>query len=212
MANRYWWAAAAGLVAVAGCAGKQKADERQASPAARQIEASQARSQQALEDAAGAQRRASEQSRKAQEARRAAQAAELEARAAQQRAVQAAQRWRDEQARAVQAQELANRATQDAARVAQQAQAQASQVLADQGPQAGERTAAGQVTEASGDRITITPGDGVPLSFELTPRTQVEVDGRQASAGEIQQGDDARVAYDPSSRAAVKVVVRSGGR
>jgi len=213
MARRIYLTVAASVMAAAvGCAGRQQASERQSSPAARQIEASQARSQQALEDAAAAQRRAAEQSRRAQEARRAAQQAELEARAAQQRAVTAAQRWRDEQARAVQAQEAANHATQDASRVAQQAQAQASEVLADQGPrpQGAERTASGSVTEASGDRITITPGDGVPLSFGLTPRTQVEVDGRQASPAQIQQGDDARVAYDPSSGAALRVVVRSG--
>lgn len=216
MTRRFGWGLAAAVVAAAvGCAGRQETSEREqkATPAARQIEASQARSQQALDEAAKAQQQASEQSRKAQEARRAAQQAEAEARAAQERAVQATQRWRDEQARAVQAQQVASRATQEAARVAQAAQAQASEVLAGQGPrrQGSEQLVSGQVTGASGDRITITSRDGVQRSFGLTPRTQVRVDGEQASPARIQQGDDARVAYDPSSGAAVRVEIESGG-
>jgi hypothetical protein len=33
------------------------------------------------------------------------------------------------------------------------------------------------------------------MTFRVTNQTQVRIDGRQASAGDIQQGGDARVAY-----------------
>lgn len=197
-----------GLVAGAGCAARQKQAQQQESPAAKQISASQERSQQALDQAAVAQRGASEQARRAQEAARESQRADTAAKEAQERAVAARETARNEQTKAVQAQEEANRATQQASGVAAQAQQQASQVLSEQeSGQAGQRVLAGSVIEADQGRLVVSSDRG-PLSFTLTPSTQVEVNGRAASLADIQPGADARVAYDTSPDGATQTATR----
>jgi len=207
------WVVCAGLVAGAGgCAGRQQA--RQESPASKQISASQERSQVALDEAALAQRRASEQAQRASNARREAERAEAEARAAQQRATAAQQTYRAEQARAVQAQEQANRAAGEASGVAAQAQQQASRHLSEQQGEAGpgERVHTGEVVEADRGRLVVSSDRG-SVSFAVTPRTQVEVDGRQGTLADIQPGADARVSYDEAAggATATRIVVKSSG-
>jgi colicin import membrane protein len=204
-----------GLVTGAGCAGRQQQAKQEESPAAKQISASQERSQQALDQAAVAQREASDQARRAQEAAREAEGAESEARQAQERAVAAQQKAANEQKKAVQAQEDANRATELASGVAAQAQQQASQVLSEQEKVAsGQRMFKGSVIEADQGRLVVSSERG-PLSFALTPSTQVEVDGRAATLADIQPGADARVAYDISAdgttQTATRVMVSTGG-
>jgi colicin import membrane protein len=204
-----------GLVAGAGCAGRQQAKQEQESPAAKQISASQERSQQALDQAAVAQREASEQARRSQEASREAQRRESEAKEAQERAVAAQQTAQNEQKKAVQAQENANRATEQASGVAAQAQQQASQALSEQERvAAGQRMYKGSVIGADQGRLVVSSERG-PLSFALTPSTQVEVDGRAATLADIQPGADARVAYDiaadGTTQTATRVMVSTGG-
>jgi hypothetical protein len=64
------------------------------------------------------------------------------------------------------------------------------------------------VSQANPDSIVVTPQAGSPMTFKINDRTQVQIDGRQASAGEIRQGGDARVAYQMSGAEPTATVIQ----
>ena len=172
-----------------GCASTR--GSQASNPTASGVEASQERSHKALEGASDAQKRASDQQRRATEAQN-------RVREAQQQLDKAQRTAETEASKARQAQQEANQQTQQATIQAQEAQQQASRQLSTQQQivARGEQLMAGQVTRSSASQIVVVPRDGAPMTFTITPQTRVEIDGRQASASEIVQGGDVRVAYD----------------
>ncbi len=191
----------AGLLVMggSGCAGRQSA----ASPTARHVESAQQRSQQALDRAAEAQKRASRQGEVVAQAQR-------EVQDAQRRLTEAQERLGNEQVKAEQLQQQAIEARTEATREAQASQQEASRALSLQGEHVKrrEQTFSGQVSQATADSIVVTPQVGEPMRFKVTDNTRVQIDGRQASAGEIQQGGDARVAYQVSGTEPTATVVQ----
>jgi hypothetical protein len=179
-----------GLLAVAGaaCAHQQSASSQ--NPMEARVAASQQQSQEALKRAHDAQQKAAEQEKKAVDARQ-------EVAKAQQALTQAQQKAQAEQQQAQQLQQAANQATQEASRTAQQSQQMAAQQLSEQGRmvQRGELSVAGPVRQATQRSVTVQTPDQGAMTFRVTDQTRVTIDGRQASAAEIQPGADARVAY-----------------
>lgn len=205
MRTRTRYALYAGIVAVAasGCAmgGRQTASAD--NPAARRVEASQERSQEALSAANEAQERASQEQQRAAEAQQELREAQRALNEAQQRAEQAT-------ARAEEAQRQANEATRRATQQAQQAQQQATQQLArqEQLVTRGEQVLSGQVTRSTSRQLEVQLPNGDPMSFALTPRTRVEIDGRQAAASDLTPGEDARVSYELSGTEPTALLVQ----
>lgn len=192
--TRYLLPLAGALAAASGCATSRQS-QAPGNPAARQVSASQARSQQALDDARKAQQRASEQQQRAADAQR-------EVQEAQRRLAEAQRRAETETSKAEQAQREANLATTRATREAREAQQAATRQLANQSDLVarGEQVLSGQVARASPTEIVLHPASGQETSFAITPDTRVVIDGRQASAGDIVQGGEARVSYDVTGR------------
>jgi hypothetical protein len=194
--TRAWGAlSCAGLLALAGCAafGRDRATASP-DPGARQVAATQQQSEKALEQAKKAQEKATEQANKAAQA-------DQEVQEAQRRLAEAREHARVEHERARQLQEEANRATEQASAQARESQEQAARSLAQQTDRAqrGEQVISGQVLRATSDAITVRPqGKDDPMTFRIDGRTRVRVAGQQASATDIQQGEDARVAYEVS--------------
>lgn len=197
----------AGALAVASGCATTRQREASNNPAARQVTASQQRSEQALESAQKAQRHASDEQRKAAQAQRDVQDA-------QRRLAEAQKRAEAQTAKAEQAQQQANQATRQATQEASQAQQQAARQLANQEQivSRGEQVVSGQVASASPTQLTVQPQNGQPTTFAITPDTRVLIDGRRASASEIVQGGEARVAYDVTGRSptALSVHVMTG--
>lgn len=191
----------AGVLAVAsGCATTQR--EASNNPAARQVTASQRRSEQALESAQKAQQHASDEQRKAA-------AAQRDVQEAQRRLAEAQKRAEAQSAKAEQAQQQANQATRQATQEASQAQQQAARQLANQEQivSRGEQVISGQVASASRTQLTVQPQNGQPATFAITPDTRVLIDGRRASASDIVQGGEARVSYDVTGRSPTALTV-----
>jgi hypothetical protein len=197
----------AGLLAISGtgCAARQSAD----SPTARHVQGAQERSQQALDNAAKAQERATEQGERVAQAQR-------EVQEAQRRLTEAQRKLESEQQKAEELQQQAIQARREATEQAEVSQREASRALATQGELVDrqEQTFSGQVSEATSDALVVTPQSGEPMTFKVTNRTQVQIDGRQATAAEVRQGADARVAYQMSGAGATATTIQviSGGR
>jgi hypothetical protein len=192
--TRYLLPLAGALAVTSGCATSRQG-QASTNPAARQVSASQERSQQALDSARKAQQRASDQQQKAA-------AAQREVQDAQRRLAEAQRKAETETAKAQEAQRQANQATGQATREAQEAQQAASQQLANQTEIVGrgEQVLSGQVARATSNQIVLHPANGQETTFSITPDTRVMIDGRRASANEIVQGGEARVAYDVTGR------------
>jgi hypothetical protein len=111
----------------------------------------------------------------------------------------AAAQQREEQARA-NVQQLEIKARQDLARASQ---------LAFQAEQAeGLRAATGRIAQATPSSVLLQLQDGRTMSFHVDDRTRVLVGSEQRSVSEIQQGANARVAYDPKGAEPTAVTIR----
>ncbi|HMA18511.1 MAG TPA: hypothetical protein VKS03_08740 [Thermoanaerobaculia bacterium] len=196
-------------IAASGCA-SMRGREQAPNPTAQRVQSQQQQSEQALKQASEAQKRASDQER------RAAQAQD-DVRKAQQALIQAQQKARQEQARAEQMQQEANRLTQQAAQQASQSQQQATRSLSQQGREVrrGRLTASGEVIAVSGTQLVLQPqASDKPMTFQVTGQTAVRIDGKQASATDIQQGEDVRVSYEATGSTqpeALSIDVSKGG-
>jgi hypothetical protein len=110
----------------------------------------------------------------------------------------AAQR-REEEERA-HVQQLEIKARQDLDRASQ---------LAYQAEQAqGLRTATGRVAQATPSRVLLQMQDGRTMSFQVDDRTRVLVGSDQRSISAIQQGADARIAYEPKGPEPTAITIR----
>jgi hypothetical protein len=194
--------AGAGLLALgAACASTHGAGEN---PTAQQAQLNQEQSQQALNRATEAQKKATEQEKRAAQA-------QSDVQRLQQQLTEAKQREQQEAAKAQQLQREAAIATQQASQQASQSQQQALQALGDQQqqPARGEHVASGLVSNLSSDQVAVTPqGGGEPMTFQVTGRTRIEINGQQASLQDIKQGQDARVAYQYSGTTPTATVIQ----
>jgi hypothetical protein len=77
----------------------------------------------------------------------------------------------------------------------------------------GLQSATGRITQTSGNRMVLEVPGGRAMSFQLQPRTRVLMGTEQRSVTELQQGAEARVAYDPREPdpAAVTIHVSPAG-
>jgi hypothetical protein len=171
-----------------------RGEKTSADPGARQVQTSQAQSERALEQARDAQKKASEQARRAADAQQ--EVVDL-----QHRLAQAQEKSKAEQEKAGRLQQEATQATQRASAEAHRSQEDASRALGRQSAQMtrGEQALSGQVLRATNDELEVQPsGGGDAMRFRVTQRTRIEIGGRQASASDLQQGEDARVSYEIS--------------
>jgi hypothetical protein len=131
------------------------------------------------------------------EAKTSLEGAERDMAAAQQQLAEAQRRQEQSRARV---QDLELQARQDLDRARQ---------LAYEAEQAqGLRAATGRVAEATPSRVLLHLQDGRTMSFQIDQRTRVLVGSEQRSVADIQQGADARVAYDPRSDQPTAVTIR----
>lgn len=202
MSTRTWSgrAAAGLLVALAGCA-HHAAQQGEAGPAEPpQVRRADAQAAQADQAVAEAQRRlqAANQASIAAEQQRAQAQAQLAQ--GQQRAEQAQQRIAVEQTNLQRAEEAARQSHAQATDAAMQAQLQAEQAQ-------GLRSASGRITEATPSRVVLQAANGQTSVFEIDPRTRVLMGTQARSIADLQEGAQARVAYDPRSSPAAAVAI-----
>ncbi|MFB1479154.1 hypothetical protein [Corallococcus sp. RDP092CA] len=184
-----------------------------------QVAQAQAQSEKAFDDARDAQKEASSQQREAACAQEDLQRKQQELQEAQARAQKESQE-------AQASQQQAQARTQQAQAVAQQAQAsalaaqrQAQQGFATQQQQASNESAAasqqqaanastatqeqqisGDVLSASAQEVLVSQRGEPQLRLKVGPGTQVQVDGRAASASDIQEGAQVRASYRTDAR------------
>ena len=178
----------AAALAATGCTTAQSASEERPSPTA----SAQDKSQQAMERAVDAQKRASDleqasqsaQSKVAEKQRDLADA-QAEAQAARERAADA--------------QKSANIQREQANNQAETAQADALKAQKTESTEAknAAQTVEGRVTGMNGDNIIIYRGDATPLQLKVDGKTQITLDGRKVKAGALPQGADVKAAFVP---------------
>jgi hypothetical protein len=72
----------------------------------------------------------------------------------------------------------------------------------------GLRAATGRIAEATPSRVLLRMPDGRAMSFQVDERTRVLVGSEQRSVADIQQGADARVAYEPKGAEPKAITIR----
>jgi len=184
-----WFApSCAVLLTIAACASRQ--GEAAQNPGTARVQAAQRNSEQNLQNAIEAQEKATQ----AEERTAQPQAEVLQA---QQQLQQAQQRAAQAQAEAQRLQQDADEKTRKATQQTQKSQQQAAGALGAETKrvQANVEFFAGQVSQASGGALRVTPASGNPMTFRITSETQLDVNGHKGTLAEIKPGADARVAY-----------------
>ena len=189
MSTRTWSnrAAAGLLVALAACAHHEARQASGAQPQA--VQRAETQAAQADRAVAEAQRRldAAHQASVAAERQRAQAQAQISQ--AQQHAEQAQQQIAVEQTNLQAAEEAARQSHAQATEVAVQAQLQAEQAQ-------GLQSASGRIAQATPSRVVLQTPDGRTAAFDIDARTRVLVGTQARSVADLQEGADARVAYD----------------
>ncbi|NVJ00093.1 hypothetical protein HV824_18455 [Myxococcus sp. AM009] len=175
------------------------------------------------EQAASAQKELHEKQQAYQEAQAQAHTASQEAQQAQQRAQQQAQQARQEAQQAQQeAQQAQRQQSERLAQQNQQARQQTEQLRqqsqqpvavapapqAQQQQQGTEQQIVGEVLSANDDELLLSSQGEPQLRLQMSPQTQVTVDGRQASAGDIQEGSQVRASYRTDEQSGEPQAVR----
>jgi hypothetical protein len=174
------------VAALASCAHKQSAAERQQSAAEQ--------SQSAFQAAAQDQRELAEQQKRLEAAHNAVVAA-------QQQLAQAQVREDQERSRTQELQQRVSQHMQQAQQRAQQAQAEAEQAQ-------GIQSVAGQVMLATPSHVVLQAQGGRTYTFNVDQRTRVLVGTEQRSISDVQRGADAQVAYDPRAGQPTALTIR----
>jgi hypothetical protein len=190
MGNRTWrWFAVVGLLAstLGACATEKRAQTKQptaaAQPRAQPGQQAVPPAPRPQEELAGAQARLEK--------------AHQDVAQAQQRLAEAQQREERERASV---QQLELKARRDLDRASQLAlQAEQAQGL---------QAATGRIAQATPTRVLLQLRDGRVVSFNVDQRTRVLVGSEQRSVADIQQGADARVAYDPKGAEPTAITIR----
>jgi len=197
----------AGLLALAGaCASTSQQSSESPNPTTREVASSQQASEQSLKQAQEAQKQATSQSQQAAEA-------QARVRSDQEKLRQDQEIARQEQAKAQQLQTQAGQETQQSAQQTQQQQQRAAAALSQQTQETakGQQTAAGIITRVRPDEVVVQPPSGQAMRFSLNDSTQVQIEGRTSTADEIQEGQQARVAYETSTNGPTAVMIRVQG-
>ncbi len=186
-----------------------KGEEKTDNPNANAAQQSQKQSEQALNSANEAQKKATDEEKKAAQA-------QADVQKKQQELTQAQQKARQEQAKAQQLQQQANQATQQATQQAEQSQRRATTALSSEAARTarGEHTVAGQIVAAGPEQLVLQASSG-PMTLQMDQNTRVTIDGRESSATNIVQGEQARVSFQASSSSrptATLVEVSSSGQ
>lgn len=182
------------LAAVASCSHEQA---KPAAPPPPVKPTAAEESQKAFQLAAQEQRELTDQLKRVEAAQKAVVAA-------QQQLAQAQAAEQQERAKAQQLEQRASQHLQESVRHAQQAQAG----LAGSGALQGMQTATGKVAQATPWQVTLQTQSGRTMTFQVDPRTRVLIGTEQRSIGDIQQGADAQVAYDPKAGTMTALVIR----
>ncbi|QDE95163.1 hypothetical protein [Myxococcus xanthus] len=199
-----------------------------------QVAQAQNRTEGAFDSARKAQEQASDQQKQAasaqqelQDKQRAYQEAQAKAQSAAQKAQQSQQGAQQQTQQAQQEAQQAQRQQSDAlAQQNQQARQQSEQLrqqsqqpvavapaphAQQQGAQAQagtEQQIVGEVLSANDDELLLSSQGEPQLRLQVSPQTQVMVDGRQASAGEIQEGSQVRASYRTDEQSGEPQAVR----
>jgi colicin import membrane protein len=201
MATRSWSGiAAAGVLlgALGGCAHGQSTPAAAAADRANRASAQAAQTEGAL---AEARRRAEAARAQVAQARRQQDQAREQLAQAERRARDAEQSAAREQANVQRLDEAARQQREQARQAALQAQAAAEEAQ-------GLRAVTGRISEASPSRVVLVAEDGRRLAFQLGAGTKVLVGAEQRGLSDLQQGADARVAYDPRSPEPAAVTIQ----
>lgn len=207
--------AIAGLLAVTvgGCA-TERSERRAAAPP-------QTPAQQAQRSADAAAQQAASTEQQLAQARQRLEAAHQESVKAEQQRAQARQQLQQADQRAAAAAQRIGQEQSNVARLDQAAREQReaatdariqAQLAAEEAQ--GLRSEAGRIAQATPTRVVLEVQGGRTVSFQIDPRTRVLVGTEQRSVADLQQGAEARVAYDPreTDPAAVAIHVNSAGR
>lgn len=188
--NTTWTGAAlAGLLAagLGGCAHGQRSAQAAAADESRRAAQQATRTERELADASRRLDGARQEAARAQQRRDAAQ---QQLSQAEQRMAQAQQRLAQEQANVQRLDATARQQRTRAADASARAQAAAEEAQ-------GLRSVEGRIAQASSSQVVLQAQGGQTMAFQLDPRTRVLVGAEQRSLADLQQGADARVAYDP---------------
>ncbi len=74
----------------------------------------------------------------------------------------------------------------------------------------GDQVVGGVITGISAQSLTILTGDGTTRTLRLAPDTSVQVDGRDARASDLQEGQPVRATFSPAAGDDVAVTVDAG--
>ncbi|WP_225888533.1 hypothetical protein [Myxococcus xanthus] len=124
---------------------------------------------------------------------------------AQQEAQQAQRKQSDAQA---QQNQQARQQSEQLRQQAQQPVAAAPEQQGAQAQQGSEQQIVGEVLSANDDELLLSSQGEPQLRLQVSPQTLVMVDGRQASAGEIQEGSQVRASYRTDEQSGEPQAVR----
>ncbi|GHG98448.1 hypothetical protein [Comamonas sp. JC664] len=178
---------------------KQAADaQRDLQKRQQELQEAQAKAQSASQQAQQAQQNAQQQTQQAQQEAQQAQAGALEAQRRQSEALT----QQNQQARQ-QSEQLRQQSQQPvaAAPVPGQPQGQGAQ-------QGSEQQVVGEVLSSNDQELLLSARGEPQLRLQVSPQTQVTVDGRQASAADIQEGSQVRASYRTDEQSGEPQAVR----
>lgn len=134
--------------------------------------------------------------------------------AAHERTAKAQQQLAEQQKKEDEERAKANQLQRQAEQHARQANEQAQQAQALTQPQPGtvdaqgRRTVAGHLLQANPSQIVLQARNGQTMTLDVNDGTRVYVGDEQRSAADLQQGTDARVAYDESGGRPTAVTIQ----
>ncbi len=68
----------------------------------------------------------------------------------------------------------------------------------------------GKLTQVASDSVTITTDQGDQTTLQVVPQTTVMVDGQEAQAGDLQEGQPVRASFNDTNGQSVAVEIRAG--
>ncbi|AKQ69222.1 TolA protein [Myxococcus hansupus] len=157
-----------------------------------ELQQAQAKAQSASQQAEQAQQNAQQQTQQAQQEAQQAQAGALDA-----------QRRQSEELT-----QQNQQARQQSEQLRQQSQQPVAAAPVPQGQQGSEQQVVGEVLSSNAQEVLLSSQGEPQLRLQLSPQTQVTVDGRQASAADIQEGSQVRASYRTDEQSGEPQAVR----
>jgi hypothetical protein len=126
----------------------------------------------------------------------------------QQQLADAQRRESDERGKLRQLQQQANPNARPLDEQASQAKAAPAPLAAGQAGASGERSISGHLLQATPRQLVLQSQDGQTMTLDLNDQTRVLVGGELRSAADLQQGADARVAYEDNNGRPTAIMVQ----